>query len=155
MKNDGQKAVRLPSFFEAILPIITMVALMVYVFKFSDEAYDAAHMPLIIALIVTVTIGVICGHTFEEMLSGIIDRITATLDAILILLTVGLLVSSFMISGTIPALIYYGLWLYITTNIPTSWLLTLCSSWLCMWFILDCNSNCRYCIYDNWYWSWN
>ncbi|SPY32200.1 Uncharacterised protein [Peptoniphilus harei] len=46
MKNDGQKAVRLPSFFEAILPILTMVALMVYVFKFSDEAYDAAHMPL-------------------------------------------------------------------------------------------------------------
>ena len=109
MKNDGQKAVRLPSFFEAILPILTMVALMVYVFKFSDEAYDAAHMPLIIALIVTVTIGVICGHSFDEMLSGIIDRITATLDAILILLTVGLLVSSFMISGTIPALIYYGL----------------------------------------------
>ena len=31
------------------------------------------------------------------------------MEAILILLLVGLLISSFMISGTIPALIYYGL----------------------------------------------
>lgn len=109
MKDDSQRSIRLPSFFEAIIPILTMVALMVYVFRFSNEVYDGAHMPLIVALIVTVAIGVFCGHTFEEMLGGIIDRITATLDAILILLTVGLLVSSFMISGTIPALIYYGL----------------------------------------------
>ncbi len=77
MKNEGQKAVRLPSFIGAFLPIITMVCLMVYVFNFSDGVY--------------------------------IERLTATLEAILILLTVGLLISSFMISGTIPAVIYYGL----------------------------------------------
>lgn len=109
MKNEGQKTVRLPNMFEAILPILIMVCLMVYVFKFSGDAYDAAHMPLIIAIVVTVAIGIKCGHTFEDMMEGVVDRITATLDAILILLTVGLLVSSFMISGTIPALIYYGL----------------------------------------------
>lgn len=48
MKNDGQRTVRLPSLVEAFLPIITMVCLMVYVFNFSDEKYDAAHMPLIL-----------------------------------------------------------------------------------------------------------
>ena len=109
MKNEGQKTVRLPSMFEALLPILIMVALMVYVFKFSDEAYNAAHMPLIVGTSVTVAIGILCGHSFDEMMEGIVERITATLDAILILLTVGLLVSSFMISGSIPALIYYGL----------------------------------------------
>lgn len=50
-----------------------------------------------------------CGISFREMLHGMIERIRTTLNAILILLTVDLLVSSFMISGTIPALIYYGL----------------------------------------------
>lgn len=109
MKNEGQKTIRLPNMFEAILPILIMVCLMVYVFKFSGDAYDAAHMPLIIAIVVTTAVGIRCGHTFEDMMEGIIERITATLDAILILLTVGLLVSSFMISGTIPTLIYYGL----------------------------------------------
>ena len=109
MKNDGQKTVRLPSIVEAFLPIITMVCLMVYVFNFSDGAYDAAHMPLVIAICIACIVGGICGHSFSDMLEGIIERLTATLEAILILLTVGLLISSFMISGTIPAVIYYGL----------------------------------------------
>lgn len=54
-------------------------------------------------------VGLRCGNSFRDMLDGMIERIRTTLDAILILLTVGLLISSFMISGTIPALIYYGL----------------------------------------------
>ena len=109
MKNDGQKTVRLPSIVEAFLPIIAMVCLMVYVFNFSDGGYDAAHMPLVIAICIACIVGGICGHSFSDMLEGIIERLTATLEAILILLTVGLLISSFMISGTIPAVIYYGL----------------------------------------------
>lgn len=114
---EKKKSVRLPSFFEAILPIITMVSLMIYVFVFAKEKvdgkmeaiYDWAHMPLICGIIVACFVGIICGHSFNEMLAGMIDRINTTLDAILILLTVGLLISSFMMSGTIPALIYYGL----------------------------------------------
>ncbi len=109
MSTQNKREVRLPSIFEAIIPILVMIALMVYVFGFSEGAYDGAHMPLIVALIVTCGIGVMCGHTFQDMLDGIIDRINATLEAILILFTVGLLVSSFMMSGTIPAVIYYGL----------------------------------------------
>ena len=109
MKNDGQRTVRTPSIVEAFLPIIAMVCLMIYVFNFSDGKYDAAHMPLVIAITIACIVGGICGHSFSDMLEGIIERLTATLEAILILLTVGLLISSFMISGTIPAVIYYGL----------------------------------------------
>lgn len=111
------KSIRLPSYIEAILPIITMVSLMIYIFVFAkkevngklESIYDGAHMPLVCGIIVACMVGIKCGHTFKEMVSGMIERITTTLDAILILLTVGLLISSFMISGTIPALIYYGL----------------------------------------------
>ena len=114
---EKKKSIRLPSFFEAILPILTMVLLMVYVFVYAkrevdgklENIYDGAHMPLICGIIVACIVGMICGHSFKEMLAGMIDRINTTLDAILILLTVGLLISSFMMSGTIPALIYYGL----------------------------------------------
>ncbi|WP_236785316.1 Na+/H+ antiporter NhaC [Anaerococcus ihuae] len=114
---EKKKSVRLPSFFEAILPIITMVSLMIYVFVFAKEKvdgkmeaiYDGAHMPLICGIVVACIVGKLCGHSFKDMLAGMIDRINTTLDAILILLTVGLLISSFMMSGTIPALIYYGL----------------------------------------------
>lgn len=103
-----QKPVRLPSTIEAIIPIATMVALMLYVFG-TKSGYDAAHMPLIVGITVACLIGRLCGRTFSDMLAGMLERLDASMEAILILLTVGLLVSSFMISGTIPALIYYGL----------------------------------------------
>gem|GEM_PF-4504218 len=48
MSTKNKREVRLPSLFEAIIPILVMIALMVYVFGFSDGAYDGAHMPLII-----------------------------------------------------------------------------------------------------------
>ena len=107
--DNSKKTVRLPNLLEALLPVLTMVGLMIYVFNFSNETYNAAHMPLIIGIIVGSIVGIMCGHTWSDMVAGMIKRLDATLEAILILLTVGLLISSFMISGTIPALIYYGL----------------------------------------------
>ena len=58
---------------------------------------------------VAVAIGVAYGRTFKDIMAAIIARISNTLEAILILMTVGFLVASFMAAGTIPALIYYGL----------------------------------------------
>ena len=98
----------------AIIPILTMAVLMIVVLvvepkKYGEELYDAAHMPLVIAMAVAIAIGVAYGRTFKDILAAIIARISNTLEAILILMTVGFLVSSFMAAGTIPALIYYGL----------------------------------------------
>lgn len=110
---NNKKNVRLPSLIESALPILTMVSLMIYVFVFAKDGgeniYDAAHLPLICGIMVACIVGLRCGNSFRDMLDGMIERIRTTLDAILILLTVGLLISSFMISGTIPALVYYGL----------------------------------------------
>ena len=106
---DKQKAVREPSYIEALIPILTMVCLMIYVFGIKKGDYDGAHMPLIVSISVACIIGAMCGRSFSDMLAGMLERINTSMEAILILLTVGLLVSSFMISGTIPALIYYGL----------------------------------------------
>jgi NhaC family Na+:H+ antiporter len=105
-----ERKVRLPKIWEALLPILMMMALMIYVFGIDKgENYDAAHMPLICSIIVACAVGYFCGHSFSDMLAGMLERLSASLEAVLILCTVGLLVSSFMISGTIPALIYYGL----------------------------------------------
>ena len=102
---------RQPNLFWALMPILSMVALMLYVFGFVANAdeYDAAHMPLLCAIVVACCVGVAYGRSFMDMLQGMINRLTTSMEAILILLLVGLLISSFMISGTIPALIYYGL----------------------------------------------
>lgn len=107
-----ERKVRLPNVFEALLPIIVMVALMLFGYFGNigvEGAYHDAHMPLIVAICVACFVGYFTGHSFSDMLDGMLKRLNATMEAILILLTVGLLVSSFMMSGTIPSLIYYGL----------------------------------------------
>ena len=104
----NEKQVRLPNTIEALIPIITMAGLMLYCLNM-DKAYEDAHMPLVVSMCVACFIGILCGHSFSDMLAGMIDRIYNTLEALLILCTVGFLVSSFMAAGTIPAMIYYGL----------------------------------------------
>lgn len=107
-KQKKIRTVRLPNVFEALLPIIVMMALMLYGFV-GDSAYTDAHMPLMVSIVVACIVGCVCGHSFSDMLAGMLDQLNATMEAILILCTVGLLVASFIMSGTIPALIYYGL----------------------------------------------
>ncbi len=106
-----ETAPRLPNLFWALVPIFSMIALMLYVFGFvaDSDTYDAAHMPLLCSTVVACAVGMAYGRSFKYMLTGILDRLLVSMEAILILLLVGLLISSFMISGTIPALIYYGL----------------------------------------------
>lgn len=105
--NEKTRNVRLPNVVEALLPIVVMMGLMIYGLRV--DYYVDAHMPLVVSIVVACAVGCFCGHSFSDMLAGMIDRLNATMEAILILMTVGLLVASFIMSGTIPALIYYGL----------------------------------------------
>ena len=107
--NEKSRNVRLPNFVEALLPIVVMMLLMLYGLNWGGGVYVDAHMPLAVSIVVACAVGCFCGHSFSDMLAGMIDRLSATMEAILILCTVGLLVASFLMSGTIPALIYYGL----------------------------------------------
>lgn len=49
------------------------------------------------------------GYSWDEIQSAIIDRLAKTLPAVFILILVGGLIGSWMIGGTIPMLVYYGL----------------------------------------------
>jgi len=130
----SESGVRLPNLFWALVPILSMVALMLYVFGFvaDTDVYDAAHMPLLCSTIVACAVGVAYGRSFKYMLQGILDRLLVSMEAILILLLVGLLISSFMISGTIPALIYYGLMLLTPqTFLPIGCIICAVVGWAC------------------------
>ncbi|MBR0404658.1 MAG: hypothetical protein IJI68_05595 [Eggerthellaceae bacterium] len=129
-----ESKVRLPSLFWALVPILAMVALMLYVFGFvaDSEIYDAAHMPLLCSTIIACAVGIAYGRSFKYMMEGIVSRLLVSMEAILILLLVGLLISSFMISGTIPALIYYGLMLLTPqTFLPIGCVICAVVGWAC------------------------
>ena len=109
MANE-KKVAREPSFILALIPIVAMIGFMLYCFLgHSESGYHDAHMPLVLSIVVACIVGFACGHSFQDMLAGMIDRLAASMEAVLILCTVGFLVSSFMASGAIPSLIVYGL----------------------------------------------
>ena len=90
---DDKSKIRLPNLFWALVPILSMVGLMLYVFGYvaDSDAYDAAHMPLLCSTVVACAVGIAYGRTFKYMLQGILDRLLVSMEAILILLLVGLL----------------------------------------------------------------
>ena len=93
-------------FRQAFISVASMVALIfTCVVGFGSEP----QVPLVFGTLVAGLVASWIGYTWDDMLEGMVEGIIPSLEAILILLLVGLLISSFMISGTIPALIYYGL----------------------------------------------
>lgn len=86
MTNE-KRTPRQPSFIVALIPIVVMIALMLYCFLGGSESgYHDAHMPLVLSIIVACIVGVSCGHSFKEMLTGMIDRLSASMEAVLIFL---------------------------------------------------------------------
>ena len=109
MANE-KKVAREPSFLLALVPIVAMIGFMLYCFLgHSESGYHDAHLPLVMSIGVACIVGHFCGHDFKDMLAGMIERLSASMEAVLILCTVGFLVASFMASGAIPSLIVYGL----------------------------------------------
>ncbi|MTI71985.1 MAG: Na+/H+ antiporter NhaC [Firmicutes bacterium] len=96
---------RKPTFLEAILPIIVMLLLLGFGYGYM---HLRAEPLLILAAGFAGIIGKRTGLTWKEMLDAIVDKLAKAMPATLILITVGLLIGTWMLSGTIPMLIFYG-----------------------------------------------
>ncbi len=101
-----------PGLLLSSLPIILLVFLLIInVIIFKD---DASYGPNQTALLIS---GFFCGLLgffrlkvkFDDIEAGIVNSITSSLSAITILIIVGALIGSWILSGTVPAMIYYGL----------------------------------------------
>jgi NhaC family Na+:H+ antiporter len=95
-----------PSLAVALLPLIAMGLLLGVgygVYKIKPQVL------LVCAAFLTGCLGVILKFSWKDMERGIVDSIHKAMPAILIMLTVGVLIGSWMASGTIPMVVYYGL----------------------------------------------
>lgn len=109
----------------AIIPVLTLIILLgLSVYYFSDDSsYGANQVALLIATAIAGFIGLKQGFTWQAMEQSIIQGISHSMIAILILLMVGALIGSWMLSGTVQTMIYYGLqlisanWFYAATCI--------------------------------------
>jgi Na+:H+ antiporter, NhaC family len=87
---------------------VGLLALSVALFG-EDSSSGANQIALVIGAVVATAIGIKNGHTWADIERNIIDGIGTALPAILILLAVGSLIGAWMLSGTVPTMIYYGL----------------------------------------------
>ncbi len=97
---------RKPTLLEALIPIISMLLLL-------GVGYGYFRLPiqalLIVAAFISFLVGKRLGFSWDEMMEGINKKVYSSLISIFVMICVGALIASWMVSGTIPMMIYYGI----------------------------------------------
>ncbi len=95
----------------AAIPLVVLIGLLAAVITLfgSDSLSGGSQVALIMGMAVCIGISMICYHVpwkaFEQQMTKTLGGVAVT---VLILLAVGMLSGSWMISGVVPTLIYYG-----------------------------------------------
>ncbi len=95
----------------ALAPVLFLVALLacsVYLFG-ADSSYGANQIALVLSTVVAALVGLRAGLSWKSVQDGIVNGIAMGLWPSLILLAVGMLIGTWILAGTVPAMVYYGL----------------------------------------------
>jgi len=97
--------------FEALIPLLFLIVLLIInVLVFGDDALSGSNQfVLLIGAAVAAVVGFFNKISYERMIEEVAENFRSTTGAILILLMVGALAGTWLISGIIPTMIYYGL----------------------------------------------
>ncbi|HHT20373.1 MAG TPA: Na+/H+ antiporter NhaC [Tissierellia bacterium] len=97
---------RAPKMWEALLPVVAMmVFIIVGLLLWELEP----HIPIVLASIVAALVATRLGYSWQAIVSGILDSIGRATEALIIVMIVGMLIGSWVLSGTMPAMVYHGL----------------------------------------------
>ncbi len=103
--------IKTPTMLQSLLPLAVLILLLTLNVKFfrDDTLSGANQIALILAAAVAGVIAVSLGHKWLDIRDKVIKGIGTAMPAILILFLIGSLAGTWMISGVVPMLIYYGL----------------------------------------------
>lgn len=108
--QDSGASIRLPSLLQSLTPIAALIALLsmsIWLFG-ADSSQGANQVALTLAAAVAALIAIYNGERWTDILQAIVNGVSTALGAILILFAIGALIGSWSLSGTVPAMIYYG-----------------------------------------------
>jgi NhaC family Na+:H+ antiporter len=123
------------SLFEAALPLLTMLACLVLGGVFFPIGTELLVFVMFIAAAVAGLIAARHGHDWDAIQRSTGAKFATVLPVILILLSIGMLIGTWMFSGTIPMLVYYGVqlvnprFMIITAFLVTGMMSMTGSSW--------------------------
>ena len=109
--NEASQPTKSMPLWIALSPIVVLIVLLVINVRiYSDNAsYGPNQIALLLAAATAAVFGITLGTTFKESLQGVINALTSSMTAMILLLLIGSLTGTWMISGIVPAMIYYGL----------------------------------------------
>jgi NhaC family Na+:H+ antiporter len=100
-----------PSLLDALIPIaalVAMLALSVSLFG-SDSSSGPNQIVLALAAGIASIVAIKNGHKWFDLQRAMVAGIGTAMAAIMILLSVGALIGTWLMAGTVPSLIYYGM----------------------------------------------
>ncbi len=107
-----KQSVHTPPLYKALIPVVVLIVLMGFnvILVYQEASIDGSNQfILIFCAAVAALTGVTEGFTWNEIEKGIVKSVSSSAQAIIILLLIGALTGSWLISGIVPAMVYYGL----------------------------------------------
>ncbi len=104
------RSMRTASLLDALIPLLGLIVMLiasVYLFS-SDSSSGANQIALILAACIALVIAVKNGYPWQQLEQGIVNSVAAATGALLILFAVGSLIGTWILAGTVPTMIYYG-----------------------------------------------
>lgn len=100
-----------PTLLQSLIPIFLLIGLLgINVSFFGDNSLGGANqMALIFAASLAAILSLLNGEKWTNLFDGIVNSIGSALPALIILLLIGALAGTWLVSGVVPAMIYYGL----------------------------------------------
>jgi Na+:H+ antiporter, NhaC family len=110
----GKPEASTPSLMLSVTPLLVLFLLLGYnVAVYGDDSLSGANQTaLIVSAALAAALGMLSGRSWSSIQDHMIDNIKAATPAVLILLMVGALTGSWLISGIVPSMIYYGLQIF-------------------------------------------
>lgn len=106
----SKRVKRDPKLWEAAIPVLVTIALLMYTVLPVFGVEGEVHMPLIFGAFVSALMAIfVWGFTWKDVEEGILHSISGTMQAILILAIIGMIIGTWILGGIVPILIYYGL----------------------------------------------
>ena len=100
-------------FFTRVLSVLFLALIILYGLVLKPHYFDEPAIPLeiifLLAGMFSISQLLILGYPWKEIQAAAIDKLAKGFPAILILFAIGVIIGSWIISGTIPMLIYYGI----------------------------------------------
>ena len=101
-----EREIKTPKLYHAMISFLGLIAVMsVGIMVFEVDP----HIPMFVGVIISAIMAMVLGYKWSDIEKMMVEGISKAMQSILILAIVGMMIGTWLLSGTIPTMIYYGL----------------------------------------------